>query len=53
MRRYNPRGSIPTILVDEDVMVGFNPSRLAQMYARAIKRRAQKLLGQGTGRRKP
>ena len=37
----NPKGSIPTIDVDGEVMVGFGPEHMQDMLRRAAQRRAQ------------
>lgn len=39
-RTLNPRGSVPTIAIDEEVLVGFSPKSLEDRISRAAKRRA-------------
>jgi glutaredoxin len=40
LKRLNPRGSIPTIDVDGEVMVGFSAERIEAMLQRAAQKRA-------------
>jgi glutaredoxin 3 len=40
MRRLNPRGSVPTIDIDGDVVVGFGPSQIESALDRAARKRA-------------
>jgi glutaredoxin len=40
MGRINPRGSVPTIALDGDVMVGFSENKMASMLERAVQRRS-------------
>lgn len=40
LKRLNPRGSIPTIDIDGEVMVGFSPEHMEAMLERATKKRA-------------
>jgi glutaredoxin len=40
LKRLNPRGSIPTIDVDGEVMVGFSPEHIEAMLERAARKRA-------------
>jgi glutaredoxin len=40
MKRINPRGSVPTIDVDGDVMIGFSENKMASMLERAAQRRS-------------
>src|SRR5262249_28157438 len=40
LKRLNPRGSIPTIDVDGDVMVGFGEEHFERMLDRAARKRA-------------
>jgi glutaredoxin len=40
MRRLNPRGSVPTIDVDGEVLVGFGPSHIERALDRAARKRA-------------
>ena len=39
-RGLNPRGSVPTIAIDSEVLVGFSPESLEQRITRAAKKRA-------------
>lgn len=39
-RALNPRGSVPTITIDDDVMIGFSPDSLENRIDRAARRRA-------------
>ena len=39
-RSLNPRGSVPTIAIDTEVMVGFSPESLESRITRAAKKRA-------------
>lgn len=38
-RALNPSGSVPTIAVDDDVLIGFNPDSLEERINRAARRR--------------
>jgi glutathione S-transferase len=38
-RALNPRGTVPTITVDDDVMIGFSPESLENRITRAVRRR--------------
>jgi glutathione S-transferase len=38
-RRYNPRGSIPTIVIDDEVLIGFSSTRINRAIEGAAKRR--------------
>jgi glutaredoxin len=40
MARINPRGSVPTIDLDGDVMIGFSETKMASMLERAAQRRS-------------
>jgi hypothetical protein len=39
MLRLNPRGSVPTIEVDQQVLVGFGPQSLGHSIAQAVQKR--------------
>ena len=36
----NPRGSVPTIAIDDEVLIGFTPESLEKRIDRAARRRA-------------
>lgn len=40
LKRINPRGSVPTISIDGDVMIGFSEGSFAKAVNRAAQRRA-------------
>ena len=39
MRRHNPRGTIPTFLIDDEVVVGFSPAAIQRAIDRAAAKR--------------
>jgi glutaredoxin len=36
----NPRGSVPTITIDEELLIGFSPTSLESKIERAARRRS-------------
>jgi hypothetical protein len=42
MRRVNPRGGIPTIVIDDQTYVGFSESGVQHMINSAARKRAQR-----------
>jgi glutaredoxin len=42
LRKLNPAGSVPTITIDDEVLIGFSGSRIEKAIARAARQRASR-----------